>query len=67
MLRLLLSAGAGLLGLAAYVAVAVALGDVVQHEHWAVQALYFLVAGLGWTAPVYWLMDRRRRRIIPGS
>lgn len=45
----------GLLFVAAYVAVAITLPDVLP-DHWAVQAIYFLVAGVVWVFPVRWLM-----------
>ena len=38
-----------------YVAVAITLPDVLPHQ-WAVQAGYFLVAGVLWVFPVRWLM-----------
>jgi hypothetical protein len=45
----------GLVFVIAYVAAAVTLVDVLP-GHWAFQAVYFLVAGLAWVAPVWWLM-----------
>lgn len=39
----------------AYVAVAITLPDVLP-SNWAVQAGYFLVAGVLWVLPVRWLM-----------
>ncbi len=38
-----------------YVAAAITLPDVLP-AHWAVQAVYFLVAGVVWVFPVRWLM-----------
>jgi hypothetical protein len=49
---------AALMGIAfviAYVAAAVTLVDVLP-GHWAVQAVYFLVAGIAWVFPIRWLM-----------
>jgi hypothetical protein len=34
----------------------IALADRVFSLHWAIQALYFLVAGVLWTLPAYWLI-----------
>ena len=45
---------AGLLFFGAWVAAAVVLADMPMH--WAVRALYFLVAGFIWVFPVRWLM-----------
>jgi hypothetical protein len=56
MMRILLAVLIGLTGFVAYVAVAVVLADAVQRLHWAVQALYFLAAGVLWTLPARWLM-----------
>ena len=49
---------AALMGIAfviAYVAAAVTLVDVLP-QHWAFQAVYFLVTGIVWVFPVWWLM-----------
>ncbi len=49
---------AGLMGIGfiiVYVAAAITLPDVLP-GHWAVQALYFLVAGVVWVFPIRWLM-----------
>jgi len=49
---------ATLMGIAfviAYVAAAITLPDVLP-QHWAVQAVYFLVAGVVWVFPIRWLM-----------
>jgi sugar phosphate permease len=54
--RVLIATVAGLAGFVAYVAAAVVLADGVTRMHWAVQALYFLAAGLLWTLPARWLM-----------
>lgn len=54
--RTALAALVGILGFLAYVGVVVALADHVLHLHWAVQALYFIVAGIAWTWPAKRLM-----------
>lgn len=47
---------AGLVGFFFYVAAVLSIGDQVQHLHWALQALYFVIAGSLWVAPIRWLM-----------
>ena len=39
-----------------WIATAAVLGDYVRPLHWAVQAIYYPVAGCGWVFPVWWLM-----------
>ncbi len=46
----------GLLGFFFYVAAVLALGDSVLKLHWALQAVYFVLAGSLWVFPVRWLM-----------
>ena len=49
---------AALMGVAfivVYIAAAITLPDVLP-QHWAVQAAYFLVAGVAWVMPIRWLM-----------
>ena len=46
----------GVAGLLAYVVGAVTLADRLAPMHWAVQALYFVVAGVLWVAPASLLM-----------
>ena len=49
---------ATLMGIAfviAYIAAAITLPAVLP-QHWAFQAVYFLVAGVVWVFPVRWLM-----------
>jgi hypothetical protein len=53
---------AGLAGFVAYAAGAVWLADQLAPMHWAVQALYFLVAGVLWVVPARWLMIWAFRR-----
>ena len=38
-----------------YIAAAITLPDLLP-QHWAVQAAYFLVAGVVWVFPIRWLM-----------
>ena len=38
-----------------YVAAAITVPDLLPQQ-WAVQAVYFLVAGVAWVLPVRWLM-----------
>ena len=40
----------------AYIVAAVGLADALPPMHWAIQACYWLVAGLLWVIPVRWLM-----------
>ncbi len=54
MSRIPIAVAAGLVFFAAWVALAVTLGDLPMH--WAVRALYFLVVGFVWVFPVRWLM-----------
>ncbi len=46
----------GLIGFILYVAGAIALADHVRGLHWAVEALYFLLAGVLWVFPARTLM-----------
>ncbi len=46
----------GLVGFIAYVAVAVVVADRIEGGHWAIQAIYYLVAGSLWVIPARWLM-----------
>ncbi|MDQ1080047.1 DUF2842 domain-containing protein [Pseudoroseomonas cervicalis] len=61
----------GILGLVAYLALVLRVGDWVLAQHWAVQIPYFVLAGTLWAWPVRALMywgagrtppPRRRRR-----
>ena len=45
----------GVAFIAVYIAAAITLPDVLP-QHWVVQALYFLVAGVVWVFPIRWLM-----------
>ncbi len=46
----------GLVFLAAYLIVVLAIPDLVGRVHWAVELLYWCLAGLLWVLPVRWLM-----------
>jgi hypothetical protein len=39
-----------------WIAGAAVLGDYVRPLHWAIQAIYYPVAGFAWVGPVRWLM-----------
>jgi hypothetical protein len=56
MSRVTFAALVGVTGFLLYVMVAVALADHVLELHWAVQAAYFLVAGIAWAYPARALM-----------
>lgn len=47
---------AGLLFVFFYIAAAVTLPDHVGRMNWAVEALYWCVAGIVWVFPIRWLM-----------
>jgi hypothetical protein len=54
--RVLIALPLGLAGFVAYIALAVTLADRVAGLHWALQALYFVVAGVLWALPAHFLM-----------
>jgi hypothetical protein len=56
MSRILIAIAAGLIGFCAYVVTAIVIADTVQTMHWAIQAVYFVLAGTIWALPVRWLM-----------
>ena len=47
---------AGVVFILAYIVLAVTLPDLLLPQHWAVQALYWCVAGVLWVFPIWWLM-----------
>ncbi len=47
---------AGLLFIMAYVVAAVSLPGLFERPHWALEAVYWLIAGLVWVLPIRWLM-----------
>ncbi|GGG29968.1 hypothetical protein GCM10010964_17380 [Caldovatus sediminis] len=53
----------GLIGFALYLAGVVAFADRVRGLHWALEALYFAVAGVLWVLParalIFWAAGRR--------
>ncbi len=51
-----IATAAGLLFVIAYVVLVVTLPDLLPRAHWALEALYWLVAGIVWVFPVRWLM-----------
>jgi hypothetical protein len=55
-MRVLVAVPLGLLGFLAYIALVVTLADRVSGLHWAVQALYFVAAGVLWVLPAHYLM-----------
>ena len=54
--RILIATIVGLIGFFAYIGAAVVLADRVTPLHWAVQAAYFLVAGVLWVVPAHFLV-----------
>ncbi len=54
--RILIATIVGLVGFLAYVIAVVTLAGDLPQMHWAVQALFFLVAGTVWVVPVRSLM-----------
>ncbi len=40
----------------AWIAAAAVLADHVRPLHWAIQAIYYPIAGFAWVVPVRWLM-----------
>jgi hypothetical protein len=60
--RILIALVLGLVGFVAYIAGAVVLADRVAGMHWAVQALYFVLAGVLWALPAHFLMLWAARR-----
>ena len=56
MSRIPIAIAAGLIGVFIYLAVVVVMADPVQTLHWAIQAVYFVIAGSVWVIPIRWLM-----------
>ena len=54
--RILFASVVGLAGFLAYLVAAVTLYDQVASLHWALQALYFVLAGTIWVIPIRSLM-----------
>jgi hypothetical protein len=55
-MRILFATIVGLTGFAAYIAAVVVLADRVATLHWAIQAVYFVVAGVLWAVPAHFLI-----------
>ena len=51
-----LSAVAGIVFVLLYVVAATTLPDHLPAMHWALEAAYWLVAGVAWVIPIRWLM-----------
>jgi hypothetical protein len=62
MSRTLIATVAGLAGFLVYVVAIMILSDRIMSAHWAVQALFFLVAGVLWVIPARALMLWAARR-----
>jgi hypothetical protein len=56
MSRVLIAGIVGLIGFCVYIVAAMLLFDQVAGLNWAIQALYFLVAGVLWVIPARSLM-----------
>jgi hypothetical protein len=56
MSRVPIAAAAILIVVIAWIAAATVLADHVRPLSWAVQAIYYPVAGFAWVFPVRWLM-----------
>jgi len=56
MSRVPVAAVAGLAGFVVYVVAATMLGGALESSNGVIQALYYVVAGVAWVAPVRWLM-----------
>jgi Protein of unknown function (DUF2842) len=56
MFRILFATALGLAGFIAYIAGAIVLADRVAPLHWAIQAAYFVIAGVLWVFPAHFLI-----------
>jgi hypothetical protein len=56
MFRILFATALGLAGFIAYIAGAIVLADRVRPLHWAIQAAYFVTAGVLWVIPAHFLI-----------
>lgn len=56
MSRRLLAVLIGILGMIAYVAIAVALADPLVQAHWLLQVLFYALAGVAWVVPAVRLL-----------
>ena len=57
---------AGIFGLTAYLIAVLVIGDHVQTLHWAIQAVFYTIAGLVWVLPIrslmYWSVGKSSAR-----
>ena len=60
--RTLVATAVGIVLVLAYIVLVVTLPDLLPPQHWAVQALYWCVAGVLWVLPVWALMVWAVRR-----
>jgi hypothetical protein len=60
--RIIVATVAGLAGMAAYLAAVLSLADALARLHWALQLLFYGLAGLAWVIPARWLMLWAARR-----
>ena len=56
MSRTLIATLAGIAGFIAYVVVVLLLADHVRALHWAIEFVFFAVAGILWVWPAKWLI-----------
>jgi thiol:disulfide interchange protein len=56
MSRIAIAVPVGLIAFLAYVGLVLMVADHVLGWHWALQAPFFLVAGIAWAFPAKWLM-----------
>ena len=61
-MRVLIATVAGLVGMLLYVSGVLALADAAGRMQWAVQFIYFVVAGIIWVVPARWLILWAARR-----
>ena len=47
---------AGILFILAYIVAAITLPDLLPRQHWAIEAVYWCVAGVLWVFPIWGLM-----------
>lgn len=56
MSRIAIATIAGLVGMTVYIVAIMLMGDFIHSLHWAIQAIFFAVAGLVWVFPAKALM-----------
>lgn len=62
MARVWLATAVGLVGFLLYVGLVLRLADAVAPMHWAVQFVFFALAGVAWVVPARWLILWAARR-----